>query len=416
MVMKTSDRLRVMLIDDSPVDARIVEKYLNDLSEWSVDFRYVEDENQGLQVLDREDFDVVLLDYVLIQTTGVEMTEKIRSNGHGMPIVMLTGHGDESVATDLIHAGGDDYLTKTDLQTETLEQSLKFVLEQQQRKQKWRERAIQWKQVAETDELTNLKSRRALIDALRQSVETAVDRGMDISFAMLDLDNFKQINDQLGHLVGDRILGKVGDIILDKLDPGDAAGRYGGDEIAVVFQNEDSSVIRSKCESIRDEIADLAMDSTEEEFSLNCSIGLAKFYGDQIDSVDQEDIYSLIDSADQALYLAKNRGTGQIERRVYSRDQITPVPVRLLWDDESARAWIIEHSRGGIRVSSSVELETSMNVVVQFDQPNSNEGQRTEFEGVVRWCRPMGDDEGYQIGVKTQIPRGIILSRTQSLK
>jgi len=155
--------------------------------------------------------------------------------------------------------------------------------------------------LATKDGLTSLYNQKYFYDSLNSTLKQALKNQQPVSIALLDLDNFKVHNDQLGHLRGDELLKKVSRKIKENIRSTDIAARYGGDEFVVIFPNTTCKDTIQVAERIRRSIekdikvpADMA--------PLSVSIGIAVFPKDGLTPCE------LFDAADKSLYLAKNRG------------------------------------------------------------------------------------------------------------
>jgi len=151
------------------------------------------------------------------------------------------------------------------------------------------------------DALTQLASRRHLLDVLTQEVERAAGKDGDLTVAMADLDHFKQINDTLGHLVGDRVLKEVAHRIATSVRDRDLIGRYGGEEFLLIFPQTSLQVARQVAERIRQHIARTPIHLPDHSIPITISIGLTHF---QIGDTQE----SLLERADSAMYAAKQAG------------------------------------------------------------------------------------------------------------
>jgi len=154
-------------------------------------------------------------------------------------------------------------------------------------------------EMATTDELTKLRTRKALLAALHDELARARRFGRPLTVAFLDVDQFKQLNDSLGHATGDRVLHDVAEILRTAIRPMDIAGRYGGDEFVIGLVEAGETVARRVAERIRNRMATI----TDPHVTL--SIGLASLQAG-------EDLDDLLMRADAAMYRAKARGPGQI--------------------------------------------------------------------------------------------------------
>ncbi len=163
-------------------------------------------------------------------------------------------------------------------------------------------------ELATTDSLTRLLNRRALLDRLSSEVDRARRFKSQLSLLMFDLDNFKQINDQHGHLVGDAVLRQFGGILASHARTIDIVARYGGEEFVVILPETalDGAVIFA--ERLRETAAGNRFDIGQpRSFHLTCSVGVATFPSPRVAST--EDLFA---RADEALYRAKAGGRNQV--------------------------------------------------------------------------------------------------------
>lgn len=158
---------------------------------------------------------------------------------------------------------------------------------------------------ASTDSLTGLPNRRGLQDTLRRMVAHASRTGTSVAGLMIDLDHFKQVNDQFGHGPGDEVLAAFGVLLRGLLRESDFAGRYGGEEFLVLLPTTDEEKARTVAEKIRLAVKDLRIATIDRQITV--SVGVAVF-PDQAD-----DAEGLERGADRALYAAKSRGRDRVE-------------------------------------------------------------------------------------------------------
>jgi diguanylate cyclase (GGDEF)-like protein len=168
--------------------------------------------------------------------------------------------------------------------------------------QKVKERTESLQQLANTDPLTKIKNRRAILDALEYEIQMFQRQGRSLSVLMLDIDHFKAVNDTFGHLEGDIILAKVAQIISHTCREIDSVGRYGGEEFLIVLPETSTSNARELAERIRQAMTGCVTKNGE---SLTCSIGVASLH-------DGEDLLQLIKVADDRVYTAKRQGRNQV--------------------------------------------------------------------------------------------------------
>ena len=156
---------------------------------------------------------------------------------------------------------------------------------------------------AMTDPLTELFNRRYFLELSDQLLTLSKRSGSPLSLAFLDLDNFKRINDQHGHEVGDRVLQKASKVLKENVRESDVVARFGGEEFIILFTNTDQQNALRVCEVIRKAIEEA--DMPEGVNSITTSIGVSGVGDD--DSINQ-----VIKRADKALYEAKDKGRNQV--------------------------------------------------------------------------------------------------------
>ena len=166
-----------------------------------------------------------------------------------------------------------------------------------------------------TDPLTGVYNRRFMEQRLREEVSKARRYHFKLAVLLLDLDHFKQVNDELGHQAGDQVLIEIGNLVNRELRDSDILARYGGEEFLVIAPNTAPSASKSLAERLRKRIESQAFLSDfnkarKLEMQITVSIGVANF-GDS--SNDEE---SLIQVADQNLYRAKHGGRNQVVAEV----------------------------------------------------------------------------------------------------
>ena len=119
-----NEAIRVLVVDDDPVDIAIVRRYLEETSEWNIEIIALENPDRALEELDRQKVDVAFLDHFMGNTTGIDILGKIQAAGISTPIIMLTGTGDEELAVRAIKLGAADYLVKGSMSADSLKRAI----------------------------------------------------------------------------------------------------------------------------------------------------------------------------------------------------------------------------------------------------------------------------------------------------
>ena len=158
---------------------------------------------------------------------------------------------------------------------------------------------------AATDGLTGLPNKRAVTDALKRTFAQAAMTKSPLALLLLDLDHFKLVNDQHGHGAGDQVLAGVGAALRGVLRVRDFAGRYGGEEFAVLLPDTDIAAALVIAERVRAAIAEVTLPGTE--VAVTVSVGVAGFpeHANTLERLER--------LADAALYVAKRKGRNRVE-------------------------------------------------------------------------------------------------------
>lgn len=161
-------------------------------------------------------------------------------------------------------------------------------------------------ELAITDSLTRISTRRYSLERLNEEFNRAVNHKLNISFLMIDVDNFKSYNDKYGHLVGDAILKNIASIIKLSIREIDLAGRFGGEEFMCILPEASKEGANFAAERIRKAVEEKEVKAYDETLKVTVSIGVATFPDDASSPAE------LIDKSDWALYRAKKMGKNRV--------------------------------------------------------------------------------------------------------
>jgi diguanylate cyclase (GGDEF)-like protein len=161
--------------------------------------------------------------------------------------------------------------------------------------------------LAIVDALTGLYNRRYLIDYLERELARSARYHRPLALLMLDIDHFKTINDQLGHLAGDLTLRGLADCMRSEVRSDELLARYGGEEFAAVLAETDQAEAAEVAERIRLAVQNRPFDFEDQRYSVTVSLGVASVRADEVLPA-----HELIRHADERLYLAKRQGRNRV--------------------------------------------------------------------------------------------------------
>ncbi len=270
---------------------------------------------EAVKYMKRVTPDVVLLDYSLPDGNGIDFLRMMNRDDRDVPVIIITGHGDETIASRAIQEGAFDYFAKDNLNSKSLSRSIANTMEKARLKREIRQAQKKLAEMATKDELTGLYNRRYFMEALKRETAKALRTKTLFTLFIFDLDHFKQINDTYGHPAGDRVLAGVAGLIHHCIRTGDLACRIGGEEFAVILNNTQLKEAGIVCERFRKMVRDevfiipTGKDGSRKKTShVTVSIGIALFDGNSIQKTSQ-----LISASDTALYRAKKGGRNRVE-------------------------------------------------------------------------------------------------------
>ena len=159
------------------------------------------------------------------------------------------------------------------------------------------------------DGLTKLFNKRYFMDRLDSELKFARRHQTAVSLLMLDLDHFKQVNDDHGHLAGDAVLVHFASVVLRAVRNEDVVARFGGEELAVILRAISLEAASALAERLRRTVEATAVKYNDQDLRVTVSIGVAGY-----PTTNAETVEGLVDAADQALYRAKNAGRNRVAR------------------------------------------------------------------------------------------------------
>ena len=300
-------RLNVLIVDDDKVDQELVLRALKK-SHLDVSIDTAKTVDEGLELYQHNSYDIILLDYRMPERDGTEMIYELThsSKSSNTAIVMMSSSEDEQLAIDCLKAGAHDFLMKSEvtgarLRRAVLQAQTRFELEKQ-----LAESYQKVKLLAESDPLTGLSNRAYFEHSIRINIVNNIRDKHKLALLLIDLDNFKFVNDTYGHDVGDRLLLLVVDSIKSCLRGNELFARLGGDEFSICLSNLDSVEDASKVASRVVETLTKPFIINESEVHSTASVGIS-IYPDNATNFEE-----LFKQADIAMYRAKKLGRSRV--------------------------------------------------------------------------------------------------------
>lgn len=290
---QVQEPFRVLLVNDSTIELTY---HAAILEQADMIVRSVSEPLKLIEALNDFDPDLILMDLYMPECNGTELSRVIRQIDGliSIPIVYLASENDFTTQPEAMSLQGDDFLVKPIAPSFLVSAITSRVT---------RARALRSLMIH--DGLTGLLNHTAIKEELAREVVRSSRLKTSLSFAMVDIDYFKKVNDTYGHAAGDRVLKSLARLLKQRLRETDIVGRYGGEEFAVIMNDTDATSAAKVVDEIRNVFSRLLHLSHDEEFSVNFSCGIA-------DLAHFSDAVSLCEAADQALYQAKQRGRNKV--------------------------------------------------------------------------------------------------------
>ncbi|SEQ78550.1 diguanylate cyclase (GGDEF) domain-containing protein [Nitrosomonas sp. Nm51] len=292
-VPQTQTPFRVLIIDDSASDLAYHTAVL-ELSGMVV--RGVEQMDGVMKTLLEFNPDVILIDVYLPECSGIELAKVIRQIDGllNVPIVYLSSKNDFNTQQEAMQLASDDFLVKP-IDPKGLISAVTMRVR----------RARLLRGLMVRDGLTGLFNHTAIREQLGREIVRSNRLKTPLSFAMIDVDFFKKVNDNHGHAAGDRVLKSLARLLKQRLRGTDIVGRYGGEEFAVILTDTNAPEAAKVIDEIRKVFSRLLHMSDNKEFKVTFSCGIA-------DIKHYPDVKSVSEAADKALYQAKKKGRNQV--------------------------------------------------------------------------------------------------------
>ncbi|MEZ5589330.1 MAG: EAL domain-containing protein [Gammaproteobacteria bacterium] len=352
VTLQAQEPATILIVDDDPISRLITRHTL-----MHTDYRLLEAANgeEALKLYREYAPDLLLLDALMPGMDGFEVCAQLRAQNYSTPVLMITRLEDEASVERAFEAGADDFITKP-IHKAVLRHRIASIIQAYQLQQ-------HITHLAYHDPLTNLPNRQLLIDRLTTALTQAKRSQRKLALLFIDLDNFKTVNDTLGHAQGDALLRMIAQRLIACVRESDTIARLGGDEFIILLNDiqaaEDVSRVADKLLQAISEPVCLQ----EHELQISGSIGIALYPGDGADAG------TLLKNADIAMYQAKE--LGRYRFRFYASEMSQYALHRMLLVSSLHKA--LEEQQLFLHYQSRFNLAT---------------GRLTAVEALLRWHHP----------------------------
>ena len=288
-------RMKLLLIEDNADDAAFLAASIRRQKAGEIELVNARSLAEAQAALRGTTFDCVLLDLNLPDASGLACVEAVQGMNNRLPIVVLSGQDDEDLAVSILNRGVQDYLVKWEGQGRTILRSLRYAIERKRSE-------LKLEYLAQFDPLTEIGNRQYFQDQLKRATARARRDGTRVALFFLDIDQFKFVNDTLGHHAGDQLLQEVAQRISTQVRTGDVMARLGGDEFAILMEGVGTTVDAANVAEQLLAVIEAPFTIDGRQMKVSASIGIT-FY-----PTANDDTVRLLRNADIAMYQAKDAG------------------------------------------------------------------------------------------------------------
>jgi len=281
----------ILIVDDTNTNIDILIGLLDEY-----DVVVATDGSSAINIANQESIDLILLDIMMPNIDGFEVCRRLKQTQttKDIPIIFITAKTDENSIETAYDVGGVDYVSKPFKPKELLARvktqlKMRCIIENLE-------------YLASKDSMTGIYNRRKFFELS----EKLFDSSAELYGVMIDIDEFKNINDTYGHDIGDKVIIEASFIVQKHLFENEVFGRLGGEEFGIISPITGDNSIENRVEKLRDEIESSKILLEEKEISFTISLGVSK------KSDTTKNLDNLLKEADDALYEAKNSGKNKV--------------------------------------------------------------------------------------------------------
>ena len=299
-IIVQTDKLRVLIVDDETSVRTLLSEVLQGQGYEVV---VASSGEEAVELARKSPFEIVITDMRMPGISGVEVIQHVKNINSECCVIVITAYASVESAVEAIRRGAYDYITKP-FNIATMRIIVDRAAERQRLLKDARDKG-KYEQLAILDGLTELFNKRYFEEVLEKEITRAKRYRLQIGVLMIDVDDFKTINDTLGHLQGDKVLQKLGFLLTNSVRRADVAARYGGDEFVIIATQS----AKEDAYELAKRLRRLIEQSNFFEGSgrkITVSIGVSNY------PTDAEEKTKLVEIADKMLYEAKRLGKNRV--------------------------------------------------------------------------------------------------------
>lgn len=290
--------MKIAVLDDNRLYLNIIKNIFQRNNINNVDY-YI----QPLDLLNsKEKYCIYLIDCILPNISGEQIIKKLRKSERYSVIMAISSISNDIVISNILSAGADDYIIKPFIESIFMAR-LKANVRTFYLLKQLKEKNLKLEQIVKIDGLTELLNHKYVFERLAEEIQRAQRYSTLFSIIMIDIDNFKLVNDNYGHQTGDEVLIQISKCLQNNLRNIDIIGRYGGEEFLIILPETNLQGAYIIAERLREGVSQINF--SKENLRVNISSGIAEFAN--------ETPNDLIKRADTLLYNAKKNGRNRIE-------------------------------------------------------------------------------------------------------
>ena len=320
---------RILLIENEPDYSKLIRLRLSKETNSQFSVQCSETLAEGLEKIRSESIDAILLDLNLPDSRGIATLNTLQEQASQIPIVILTGESDHATALEAIRLGAQDFLVKENVDGAMLPRILSYAIERHRGRKEMdaltrqlQTANFQLEKLAFLDPLTELLNRRGLENALAREIRGARREASELLVLLIDLDDFKRINDTWGHAIGDIVLKETAQRLKNHLRATDYIARVGGDEFLILLPQARISEGAQIAEKLRMSIAAATFSLP----SKDC-IQVTGSFGLTLVSEDVASLDELLAKTHAVLYRSKRNGKNRVSYDREGKAEDSNVPL-----------------------------------------------------------------------------------------